>query len=1064
MDTVQGIFSFVVSMVQAPAEVKKALQQLETKLPSARLLVSRSEWGMFKDKELDKLFLQLKYATYDAEDLLRDFEDQAQRQKIEDAGRSRAGQLYSSFVNNATHFLHGSSKRVRETQDKLDEAMAEVEKELNRMGLHVVPEKVMPITTEIITASEVFGRDTERNEVIEMLGVTETIDHTDKIDQVIKQMGMPLTMGSTSAGSSKRKSTATAGHGTLASTRKSAKQLIKGDRSSGAGLTETTIITGYVSVLPIFGIGGIGKTTLAQLICNDERVRAHFTVRIWVCVSDLFDDERMTKEIFKTISEPSIDLPCDLRGLQAELKEKLKSQKFLLVLDDIWEISQQKWEHFYAQLRHGLEGSMILVTTRDRNIAHLVATSNCKPLQLEGLPADTFWEFFKKCVFDKEHPESYPHLQDIGRSISSKLCGNPLAAKTLGRLLNSNLTEEHWMVINNSELWEQEQKEGEILPALRLSYLHLPYELRRCFAFCSMFPKGYSFERHEIVDIWVAEGFIAPQGRMHLEDMGIRYLDELRGRCLFQTDPKFPDQDRYVMHDLIHGTAQQASMHECFLMKDLSKVVHKLRHMSVEVDGKSLSTMEGFQHLNKLRSLRFGTKLDVKITWFSQLSNILFLSLRGCKLEDLPESICEVTSLRYLDISHSHVKDLPAKFWRLYSLQVVDASRSRLRTIHQDVIKLTNLRRLALPMKASLALSKVRGLGNLCCLRNLSYFTLRKNGGFQELKGMNQLRGTLCIRSIHTVKSKEEAAEARLVDKKYLKELNLHWRINPDTWTLRPGENEVIEGLCPYERIEHLKVHHFWGDRLPSWLNPKNLQNLRSLQLSDCLYFETLSIPHFASGTQGGSTGRHASSSTNSCHSIASGAFTHLTAISIVGCHGLKNLDQFLVPRNLPSVESILLEKCDNLESIPADGFVGFLHLRDLKLCSCRSLVHPHRQKMALPPALRRLCIGSCGQLDRSFISSLEKVTSLTVLCLISCHNIESIPLDLIPCRNTLRFLLLACCHKLSSIGGSGIPSSIECVSVSGCPKLTQVQQPYKKNIGGMSDAGFLQGTGPAWL
>jgi len=131
---------------------------------------------------------------------------------------------------------------------------------------------------------------------------------------------------------------------------------------------------------------------------------------------------------------------------------------------------------------------------------------------------------------------------------------------------------------------------------------------------------------------------------------------------------------------------------------------------------------------------------------------------------------------------------------------------------------------------------------------------------------------------------------------------------------------------------------------------------------------------------------------------------------------------------------------------------------------SCRSLVHPHRQKLALPPALRRLCIGSCGQLDRSFISSLEKVTSLTVLCLISCHNIESIPLDLIPCRNTLRFLLLACCHKLSSIGGSGIPSSIECVSVSGCPKLTQVQQPYKKNIGGMSDAGFLQGTGPAWL
>jgi len=87
----------------------------------------------------------------------------------------------------------------------------------------------------------------------------------------------------------------------------------------------------------------------------------------------------------------------------------------------------------------------------------------------------------------------------------------------------------------------------------------------------------------------------------------------------------------------------------------------------------------------------------------------------------------------------------------------------------------------------------------------LSYFTLRKNGGFQELKGMNQLRGTLCIRSIHTVKSKEEAAEARLVDKKYLKELNLHWRINPDTWTLRPGENEVIEGCALMRELNTLR-------------------------------------------------------------------------------------------------------------------------------------------------------------------------------------------------------------------------------------------------------------------
>lgn len=265
-------------------------------------------------------------------------------------------------------------------------------------------------------------------------------------------------------------------------------------------------------------------------------------------------------------------------------------------------------------------------------------------------------------------------------------------------------------------------KKGDILPALRLSYLYLPIKLRRCFAFCSMFPKDYSF--------------VAPEGRMRLQYVGIRYLDELRGRCLFQTDPKFPDQDRYVMHDLIHDTAQQASMHECLLMTDLrNEVIHEWRHMSVEVNGESLSTLENILHLNKLRSLRFGTKLKVEMTWFS---------------------------------------------------------------LHQ----------LALPDKASKALSRVRGLGNLPRLGNLSYFTVvRKNGVFQGLNGMNQLGGMLCIRSIHTVKSKEEAAEARLVDKKYLKQLDLHWPVGYGTWKPRPWENEVIDGMWPHETIQHLKVH-----------------------------------------------------------------------------------------------------------------------------------------------------------------------------------------------------------------------------------------------------------------
>lgn len=1072
------------SIVQAPTQLQNELDQLKTKLPSARLLIGRSEWSMFKNKDLDDLIWQLKDAAYDAEDLLRYFEDLALRQKIEATGQSWAGQLCSSTLSTGRNILF-DSKRIRDAQHKLEKIMAEVKEMLGFMGLdRHEPVQFMPTTTEIITAPEVFGRDAERDQVMEMLGVDAEIDRTNQINQVITQMGMPLTMGSTST-RSKRKSPAATGHG--ASARRSAKRL-KGSCSSSTGLAESTNFTdSNVSVLPIFGIGGIGKTTLAQLIYNDKRVKSHFTEMIWVCVSDLFDDERMTKEILKTISEPEFELPCDIRDLRAELRKQLKNQKFLLVLDDMWEITQQ-WEHFYEPLRHGLEGSMILLTTRHETIAHCVATSNCKPVKLEGLPTDTFWEFFKKCAFDKECPESYLHLHDIGRSICSKLHGTPLAAKTLGRLLNSNLTEEHWMTINNSELWEQEQKEGDILPALRLSYLHLPYELRRCFAFCSMFPKDYSFERYEIVDIWVAEGFIAPQGTKRLEDVGICYFDNLRGRYLFQTDPKFPKQNRYVMHDLIHDTAQQASKHECFLMKDSNKVVHKFRHMSIEVDAVSLSTMADIQHFNKLRSLRFVTKLNSEITWFSQLSNIVFLSIKGCMLEKLPESICECSSLRYLDISHSRVKELPARFWCLYNLQVFDASRSRLLTVDGHVTNLINLRQLALPQKASLTLSRVPGLSKLSCLRNLSYFTVvRKNGGIGELKGMNQLRGMLCIRHILRLKSKEEAAEARLVDKKYLKNLDLHWRMEPLRNRPNSCENDVADGLCPNERIECLKIHGFGGDRLPSWFTPNELKNIRSLELSGCSFLKSLSIPHFSGGIQGGSTGQHASSSTdcsngiasisfahltaisivrcdglenldqflspsgqhtssstNYSNSIASLAFTHLTSISIARCNGLKNLDQFLSPVNLPSVRSIVLEVCRSLKSIPVGNFVGFIHLQDLKLRNCDNLVCPQpSEELVLPPSIRRLCIWDCGELDRSFPSSwLDRLTSLTVLCLFGCHNVVSIN-----CPNKLKYLDLSYCTKLSSIGGSEVDlSSIAHTLIFRCPKLTEVQEASRYN------------------
>ncbi|KAL6639776.1 hypothetical protein ACP70R_022598 [Stipagrostis hirtigluma subsp. patula] len=1072
---VEWILSAGSSSLEA-VHLSSDLERLKKSLPKARILINHGEWGMFKDRNLAELVSDLKDITYDAKDLLRQFEDQMLRQKIEDAGRSRAGQLLSSSLSLARNFIYGSKRRVKEIQDKLDMIVADVEGALNLMGIPIEPGQLMPETSSDITASEVFGRDSERDELIQKLGVT--IVREDARDQVMQQLGVPLTGGSTSARSRGKRAAAPDGDGISIS--RSAKQL-KGN-SSRATLAQTTNCTGgNVSVVPIVGIGGVGKTTLAQLIYNDLKVKRHFGKRIWVCVSDFFDKKRMIKEIFESISVEAFDGPLTLSAIREKLREQLKRQKFLLVLDDIWLIANHQWEEFYAPLRQGIEGSMIIVTTRYPMVADLVITKNCQPVQLGGLPDGIFWKFFMKCAFGTKDPELYPDLQVIGKSICSRLCGSPLAAKTLGRLLNMYLTKEHWMTVQNSELWQLPYQENEILPALRLTYLYLPQELKRCFAFCSIFEKDYSFERNEIVDLWVAVGFVAPVGSMRLEDVGMRYLDDLRSRFLFQSDPKFPNQSRYVMHDLIHDMAQSVSMDECFLMQDLSHqnqrtMLRTIRHMSIGVDGESLSRLRDIQHLNKLHSLRVGNLFNVEITWFNQLSNILFLSLKGCKLRKLPESICELNSLRYLDISHSSVRELPEKLWCLYSLQILDASHSSLDTIHQDVTKLINLRHLALPGQASQALSRVSGLGNLSCLRNLTDFRVGKEKGrsIGELKSMNHLSGTLSIRSLCNVQITEEAAMARLFDKQHLKGLMLYWEewgmVSDKSGTVRQSkshDNEVVEGLRPHSNIERLNVHDFFGDSFaPSWFRPEDLPSLKSLVLWNFLYLKSLSMPYlpslellelrrveiecltaFSDGIQAGLTGdnstQHASSSSSRSNDLACCAFTRLTVLRIFRCSKLTNLDQFLSPENLPFIKSIQLLVCDNLLSIPVHSLVGFACLQELKVYRCSKLVCP--QEMCLPSSLRRLDIGSSGELDRSFPASLENLTSLTILRLDSCNNVKSIPLNTITGTNMLECLVLHACGELSSIGGLHCLSSIQHIEISNCPKLTEVEQPFEK-------------------
>ena len=148
-----------------------------------------------------------------------------------------------------------------------------------------------------------------------------------------------------------------------------------------------------VNVISIVGIRGLGKTTLAKLVYNDEQIGGHFQLKMWVCVSEDFDVMWLIKEILKS-ALGKIDETLSLDWLQTHLRELIKDKKFLLVLDDVWNEDHKKWIELENLLLGDCRGSKILVTTWNSSVAAIMDTTSS--YNLNGLPKEDFVSLFVK--------------------------------------------------------------------------------------------------------------------------------------------------------------------------------------------------------------------------------------------------------------------------------------------------------------------------------------------------------------------------------------------------------------------------------------------------------------------------------------------------------------------------------------------------------------------------------------------------------------------------------------------------------------------------------------------
>ncbi|XP_009346318.2 disease resistance protein RPM1-like [Pyrus x bretschneideri] len=687
-------------------------------------------------------------------------------------------------------------------------------------------------------------------------------------------------------------------------------------------------------VVSVAGMGGLGKTTLAKQVYDAAEVKKHFKVSAWITVTQSFKLgellEDMIQQLHKAIRRPAPQGTNNMNNNQLKtiIKDFLQKRRYLIVLDDVWHL--YVWESLKYALPNNTCGSRVILTTRKADVASTTSKeSGGRVFNLKPLPLLESWELLCKKTFQGN--SCPPYLEDIGNSILRKCEGLPLAIVAVSGILATKDKRriDQWDMVGHSLGAEMEgnDKLKDLKKVLLLSFNDLPYHLKSCFLYLSIFPEDHLIEHMRLVRLWMAEGFIEAKQGKTLEDVAEDYLNELLNRSMIQAaeTTSYGRIKSFRVHDLLREIITSKIRDQNFATIAKEQNIpwpDKVRRLSMH---NSLQYVQKNRCASQLRSLfMFGvTEKPVLHTIFPggfRLLNVL--DLQGAPLNAFPVQVVNLFFLKYLSLKGTRVKTIPRFIGKLQNLETLDLKHSLVTELPIEILKLQHLRHLLVyryefvpygDFHSKYGFKVLAKIGALTCLQKLCFIKANQDGGaiLRELGKLIQLRRLgivhmrkqdgkslcsslekltkLCALSITSVEE-DEIIDLQHISSPPLLLQRLYLR----------GRLETLPHWIP--SLHSLVRLYLKGSRLRD--NPlvfiQYLPNLVHLELSQVFEGDTLCF--------------------------GAGGFKKLKHLGIDEFEELRCIE--VQVGAMPSLQKLSIQRCKSLEKVPS----GIEHLKKLKV------------------------------------------------------------------------------------------------------------------------------------